>query len=509
MIQVPAFPQDVEVTFVHRDEAILSSAAGHVTVNGPWCGELTARIDGRSTRFELVSRTGGAADRLAVLGALLRLEEHGLIVEAPPPAPLDPSIFDFPAQTRLEDDSRLLRLADSRSGLIAQLHRRQSAIEFLHVLWTEQPMPEASQISGDVLRAAIGTGTSEREAVTSCIGEAVERYCLCFHGYEKVTRARAEQLDAPSIPPSSLLLMSERQYREREAFNRTGGELWLPACPDDAQSRDWLPVWSLTAQEKWYLPAASVLIRYPPESPESFGADSNGCAAGRSLEEAAVRGFCELVERDAIALWWYNRIPRPALDVAVAAEFGERLSRCLREAGRTLHLLDLTTDIGIPVVAAISARNDGAGVAFGFGAGLRTAAAARRALLEMQQVLGAIDAMEPGIWLDRWSSTVSLGSDPWLAPAPGAQTLSRDAAVDGRSPLETCLEIARARGFNVLAANLTRPGIDIPVVRIVIPGLRPAFPRFAPGRLYDVPCALGWRTHPAAEQDLNPFPFFL
>ena len=44
-------------------------------------------------------------------------------------------------------------------------------------------------------------------------------------------------------------------------------------------------------------------------------ADSNGCAAGNTLEEAIVQGFLELVERDAYAIWWYNRLQRAEVDL--------------------------------------------------------------------------------------------------------------------------------------------------------------------------------------------------
>ena len=60
-----------------------------------------------------------------------------------------------------------------------------------------------------------------------------------------------------------------------------------------------------------------------------------------------------------------------------------------------------------------------------------------------------------------------------------------------------------------LVANLTRSGIDVPVVRVMVPGLRSAQPRFGPGRLYDVPLALGWLDRRLSESELNPFPFFL
>jgi len=56
----------------------------------------------------------------------------------------------------------------------------------------------------------------------------------------------------------------------------------------------------------------------------------------------------------------------------------------------------------------------------------------------------------------------------------------------------------------VLAVDQTREDVGLPVVRVVVPGMRLFRARFAPGRLYDVPVALGWRREPAAETDLNP-----
>ena len=155
---------------------------------------------------------------------------------------------------------------------------------------------------------------------------------------------RADGLDAPAVMPSSLLLISDRQYPGCDRFNREGGDdLFLSERPDETAPMGWIPVWSLARPQKWFVPAAFCLMRYPGGA-ESLGGDSNGCAAGRTLEDAIVRGFSELVERDAIALWWYNRVPRPPLDVSAAGgELARNLMARLEPAGRTLHLLELTT----------------------------------------------------------------------------------------------------------------------------------------------------------------------
>ena len=60
--------------------------------------------------------------------------------------------------------------------------------------------------------------------------------------------------------------------------------------------------------------------------------------------------------------------------------------------------------------------------------------------------------------------------------------------------------------MELLVLDQTRPDIGMPVVRVVVPGLRHFWQRFAPGRLYDVPVEMGRRDRPLAEDELNPVP---
>lgn len=55
----------------------------------------------------------------------------------------------------------------------------------------------------------------------------------------------------------------------------------------------------------------------------------------------------------------------------------------------------------------------------------------------------------------------------------------------------------------------TRPDVGIPAVKVLVPGLRPFYARFAPGRLYDVPVSLGHLARPLAYEQLNPVPLLL
>jgi len=46
------------------------------------------------------------------------------------------------------------------------------------------------------------------------------------------------------------------------------------------------------------------------------------------------------------------------------------------------------------------------------------------------------------------------------------------------------------------------------VAKVIVPGLRHFWARFAPGRLYDVPVQMGWLRESLKEEDLNPIPMF-
>ena len=67
-----------------------------------------------------------------------------------------------------------------------------------------------------------------------------------------------------------------------------------------------------------------------------------------------------------------------------------------------------------------------------------------------------------------------------------------------------CVRAAKRQGLDFLVLDQTRPDIEVPVVRVIVPGLRHFYRRFAPGRLYDVPVKLRLRDRPLSEDELNP-----
>ena len=114
----------------------------------------------------------------------------------------------------------------------------------------------------------------------------------------------------------------------------------------------------------------------------------------------------------------------------------------------------------------------------------------------------------------RWLEFATVANQPYLRPAAGerARTVGDFAFVhrgDVRDDVEALARTLAVRGIDMLVLDQTRPDIGLPVVKVIAPGLRPFWARFAPGRLFDVPVQLGRLATPTRYGQLNPFPMFL
>lgn len=223
-----------------------------------------------------------------------------------------------------------------------------------------------------------------------------------------------------------------------------------------------------------YLDCAAVLAETLQEE-----ANSTGCAAGPDRETALATALRECVERDAVALWWHGGRPGAALPLEVIDAQQPRLYWWLHQRRRRTLLLDLTSDIGLPVVVAVSADADGRVVATGTAARPLIADAALAAVTEMVQTEVGIDlAREAGdpevlAWI-RHGSTRDQVQFQAGAAAKVSFALGHEALLQRLATL----------GHRVLAVDLTLPGDPLASVRVLVPGLcamrgRTEVPRFA------------------------------
>ena len=454
--------------------------------------------------------------------------------EVPPLRPTGPAIQadgGMRSVTALQTWERYQHLISPVTGIVRNVESANAGATSLHVYIAGHNFAlkkDSLYFIRDGLRShSGGKGSTAEQARTSALCEAIERYSGVFRGDERRARARLADLDGLGIHPNACMLFSDTQYREREAWLARQSRFQIVPLPfaEDAEV-DWTPVRSMLTGQTRYLPTGYLYYGHPDHDGDSYyWADSNGNAAGNTIEEAELQGFLELAERDAVGVWWYNRVRRPALDLASLAEpYVDELQDFYAKRGRELWVLDVTNDLGIPAFVACTRRLNHVteDIVLGFGAHLDARTAVMRAITEMNQFLPAVLASNPdgstAYSFDdadtvRWWRTATLANQPYVQPLAGAQLRIGDypqlSSGDTGQDVAACVRRAAALGHETLVLNQTRADIGLPVVKVLVPGLRHFWARFAPGRLYDVPVRTGWQAAPLTESALNPIPMFV
>ncbi len=419
--------------------------------------------------------------------------------------------------------ARLERQVSPITGVVSSLREHETGSDLLHVYAANHPFGRYGADLRSIMRGleptSAGKGRTDLQARASAVGEALERYSGLFTGAEE--RLTSTLVGLPTaVHPEELLQVSEHQYATREQWNTAHSEYaFVPMRFDPERSIEWTPARSFVDGSVRHLPTAYCFYNYPQPAEHYFcRADSNGSASGSTLEEAVLQGFLELVERDSIALWWYNRVRRPQLDLdQVDDGYLQAVRREYAARGRSLWVLDVTTDLGICSLVAVSARTGGGPPMLiqGYGCHLDPAVALSRAVTELTQMLALVEQADGDFDGDpdnaAWYAQDSTAGLEYLlpdlaAPARSLADLPRFDSDDVVADVRWCAGLMARHGMDLLVVDQTRPDLGVAAAKVVVPGLRHFWSRYAPGRLYDTPVALGWLDRPLTEDRLNPMP---
>ncbi len=325
-------------------------------------------------------------------------------------------------------------------------------------------------------------GVSVAAAKASAVMEAIET----FH---------AETADLPVRLSSFAQLRREVRALDPATLPRTGAD-----SIDDARLL-WTPGVRLADGAAVWVPHELVGIDLAPDSrwPGAglFQATTNGLASGNHRLEAATHALCEVVERDAVALWQAMPLAAQdarALDLATVDDPTARAWQArIAAAGQALQVWDATSDLGLPVFICLLAGDDDVQPELGFGCHVDRTVALLRAIGEAAQarltvISGARDDLTPAGYGEAAVRRRQDAAGAWLARR-GTRDYHAAPTVacgDLASDLRAVLDRLDAAGYGDAAlVDLTRPELGIPVVRVVVPGLEgpwaPAGNEYRPG----------------------------
>ncbi len=264
----------------------------------------------------------------------------------------------------------------------------------------------------------------------------------------------------------------------------------------------WIEGIDLLQDAPVWLPYEMVYMDYtlplPPGS-GSFAMSSNGLASGNHPLEALSHAICEVVERDAGALWHWlgeagqrqTRIDPGTIDDPVCLALLARFE----EADVLYSIWDMTSDIGVATFRCVIVdRKPHRQLYANTGTGCHPSRqiALLRALTEAAQSRLTMIASSRD---DVTRSNYELARRPEVLERVRAQCLETTAgqSFSGVPHREHAtfaedvvwlLERLQTVGVNCVATvDLSKPGLNIPVMRVVIPGLEPLHntPGYVPG----------------------------
>jgi len=359
-----------------------------------------------------------------------------------------------------------------------------------------------------------GQGRTSIDAAFGCLGELAERLSLCSLGKRdgRIFNKRREQ---PQVDISKMIGLSDAQGRRllRTAHLESGGQ------------RDGLPDWAVLSDRrveirrlggisKGQLPSIGILFNELEQitAGRLSLASSAGCAVWSDFPGARERALLELVERDAVAQGWYNRLGITMLDHGYLREIlPESYFSFLSGRQRHWDICSLDTDLDSCVAIAVSYEEDGRAAAFGSSAGWNFASACEGAVEEMLQSENSLEMMakvhpemhsaeERDTSLPRqlaYARQRSVFDDLPLKAAPAAGPRDPEKSSSYESLLGGCLE----KGIEIWEFDATRPDLNIPCVKLLSPDLCSWEPRFGKRRLYEGVVERGLRAAPATEAE--------
>jgi ribosomal protein S12 methylthiotransferase accessory factor len=313
-----------------------------------------------------------------------------------------------------------------------------------------------------------GKGFTAVQAQVSLTMEGIERYCsefreeyrnrLVLDSYRNLRKKGLAVLD-----PEALILPQFSQYAPDDRFH-------------------WVSGYDLIGGEEILTPACTVYHPFHLDDKSLINTHTDGIASGNTLEEAVFHALMEVIERDAWSIAKFSGDPRDAVAIEDRPEnrFLLDIVEKFNRAEIEIIAKDITSDIGIPVIAAFSQdlKQESMIPIDGFGAHLDPKVAMARALTEVATTRalfiqkygfdGLREDLPAYYFMDNAEEDFRFYAHAEKDLAEMEVGYHEDLLED----IKQSSGILQSHGYErLIVVDLTRPDVGLPTVRVIVPGM--------------------------------------
>ncbi|WP_407432401.1 YcaO-related McrA-glycine thioamidation protein [Methanobrevibacter sp.] len=254
----------------------------------------------------------------------------------------------------------------------------------------------------------------------------------------------------------------------------------------DSLNLEWNICHDLISGEYYYVPSNAIYHPYVTDDntiQSLFKSNTNGLASGNSLEEAILHGMFEVIERDAWSIFELTHKNSAQIDLdSIESDVVNDALLKFSENEINIKLMDLTADINVPTIAASAddtLLKDAGLLTLGIGTHLDPEVAILRALTEVAQsratqIHGAREdtvradfARTAGYERMKRINKHYFQEEDEKISLNDIENNSTDSIT---KDIDIVLDELKANEIeHVLYYDLTRPELDVNVVRVIIP----------------------------------------
>ncbi|WP_405297605.1 YcaO-related McrA-glycine thioamidation protein [Methanobrevibacter sp.] len=315
-----------------------------------------------------------------------------------------------------------------------------------------------------------GKGIAKDHARASAMMEGFERYSAERQDSDETTIATLEEISelGEFITPESLNL--PKDFKKQNL---------------DSMKLEWSTAKDIISNKEYLIPTNAIYHPYihGNECESLFKSNTNGLASGNVLEEAILHGIFEVIERDAWSIFELTHKNYAQIDLdSIESDIVNETIDKFESEGIKIKLMDFTADIKVPTIAASAddtVTRDAGLLTLGMGTHLDPEVAILRALTEVAQsratqINGAREdtvradfAREAGYErMKRINKYYFRDEEEKIS----LSSIENKSTTSITKDLEIVKEELMANDIDkILYYDLTRPELDVSVVRVIIP----------------------------------------